>query len=232
MFDQSSITAVSKPVYSQAGLRLAWKSNAPKGTPFQVYADGKLIWHGVTRYCDLPLPPPGVNQHFEVGAVAFGEEQTDFSGTLISLAPKRALLTWLGGTYLDASGNDDIIGFRVYGESAPGGGIDYSKRLAEIPAYFNGVITDGWGEGGWGQGGWGKSASSYTWTSDVLAAGQWSFAVRSVDSAGNEGTAMVTRLSIDGPPAPPPRFDDDERVHFAWNGTARTVVLSWQASPG
>jgi len=231
-FDQSSLTFVSRPQYMQSGVRLSWRSNAPRGTPFQIYADGKLIWHGVSRWVELPLPPPGTNQHFEIGAVDFGEEQADFSATLVSLAPRRAKLSWLGGTYLDATGNDDIIGFRVYGEATPGGGIDYSRRFVEVPAYFNGVITDGWGEGGWGQGGWGKSASSYSWTSGILPAGQWSFAVRPVDSAGNEGTAMVSVLSINAPPLPPPRYSDGERVHYDWDGLTRQVTLTWMASPG
>ena len=72
----------------------------------------------------MAIPMPSSRVRIDIGAVGPGEETTDFSAVLPAAASDRAQLSWLGGSYLDPTGNDDVSGFRVYGEVVPGGGID------------------------------------------------------------------------------------------------------------
>jgi hypothetical protein len=151
---------------------------------------------------------------------------------MLPAAPQdRAQLSWLGGSYLDASGNDDVSGFQVYGEILPGSGMDYQNPLAEICAYPGGILIDGFGLGGYGQGGFGRAASVYTWTSQALYSGTWTFGVAPVDAAGNRGTPALTSITILAPPRPPAAFPDGSRLNYTFNPDARTVTLFWQASP-
>jgi len=229
MFDQSTITEVKPPAWDGSAVQLEWTSTAPLGTVFQVYVARALVWHGTARWVSIPMPSSQVR--IDIGVVRAGAESTDFSAQLPAAPGDRARLSWLGGSYLDPTGKDDVAGFRVYGETAPGGGIDYSRTLAEIRAYPGGILTDGYGLGGFGQGGFGRSASSYEWTSTALSSGVWSFAVVSVDAAGNPGVPAVTSVTILAPPRPPAAFPDGSRLKSTYNPSARTVTLSWQASP-
>ncbi len=230
MFDQSSITEVKPPVWDGSALHLEWTSTAPPGTVFQVYVARVLVWYGTSTWVAIPMPSSLVR--IDIGAVGPGEATTDFSAMLPDAPQDRARLSWLGGTYLDPTGNDDVSGFRVYGEVLRGGGIDYENPLAEICAYPGGILTDGFGLGGYGQGGFGRAASSYSWTSPALQSGTWSFAVASVDAAGNQGAWAVTSIGILAPPRPPAAFPDGSRLMYTYNPIARTVTLFWQASPG
>jgi hypothetical protein len=166
----------------------------------------------------------------DIGTVGLGEQTTDFSSSLPAAPLDRALLSWLGGSYLDPTGNNDVAGFRIYGEAAPGKGIDYTTSLAQVRAYPGGILTDGFGLGGYGQGGFGRSASAYVWMSPALRSGTWSFAVVSFDAAGNLGLPAVSSISIQAPPRPPAAFADGSRLAYIYNPASRTVTLSWQAS--
>jgi hypothetical protein len=191
MFSQTAITDIRPPKYepSVGGVLIQWSSSAPAGTTYQVYVARKLVWHGTAKRAIVPLP--AAKARIDIGTVGVGEGMTDFSSSLAAATNDRAELTWLGGTYLDATGNDDVAGFRVYSSAVAGGAVDYTNRLASIPAYDGGIIADGYGAGGYGQGGYGKAASSYAWTSDPLGNGVWTFAIRPVDFAGNEATGST-----------------------------------------
>ena len=137
------------------------------------------------------------------------------------------MLSWLGGTYQGT----DIAGFHIYGEHTPGGGIDYTTILATVPAYVAGIITDGFGYGGFGQGGFGQSAGSYSWTSQPLSGGTWNWGIKPFDTAGNEGSAQTTAVTIAAPPLPPAPFSNATRLQYAYNSSSRQLTLSWNASP-
>ena len=117
-FDQSTITEVKPPVWDGSALHLEWTSTAPAGTVFQVYVGRALAWHGTGRWVAIPMPSSRVR--IDIGAVGPGEETTDFSAVLPAAPSDRAQLSWLGGSYLDPTGNDDVAGFWVYGEPVPG----------------------------------------------------------------------------------------------------------------
>jgi hypothetical protein len=229
MFDQSTITEVFPPVWDGGALQVQWKSTAPLGTVFQVYVSRKLAWHGTSRWVALTMPTSLVQ--IDIGAVGPGEEATDFSTKLPPSPSNRAQLSWLGGSYLDPTGNDDVAGFLIYGEKMPGGGIDYTQTLTRIVAYPGGILTDGYGLGGFGQGGFGRAASQYQWTSEALGSGVWSFAVVSFDASGNQGTGSISSVAITAPPRPPSANPDGSRLQYTYNASSRNVTLSWQASP-
>jgi hypothetical protein len=138
-------------------------------------------------------------------------------------------LSWQGGTFQAP----DIVGFHVYGERSPGGGIDYSTILATIPAYTAGVITDGFGYGGFGQGSFGLSSGAYSWTSPPLSGGVWNWAVKPFDAAGNEGSAQTAAVTINAPPSAPAPFAGQTRLVYSYNPATKSVTLNWNASaPG
>ena len=132
-----------------------------------------------------------------------------------------------GARFKDA----DIAGFHIYGEHTPGGGIDYTAILATVPAYVAGIITDGFGYGGFGQGGFGQSAGSYSWTSQPLSGGTWNWGVKPFDTAGNEGSAQTTAVTITAPPLPPAPFPNMTRLQYTYNSSTNQVTLAWNASP-
>jgi hypothetical protein len=230
MFDQSTITDIKTPVWDGSALHLEWISTAPAGTIFQVYVAQALAWQGTSRWVAIPMPSTRVR--IDIGAVGPGEGTTDFSAQLPPAFSDRARLSWIGGTYLDATGNNDVVAFRVYGESSPGSGIDYGQSLAELNAYPGGIVTDGYGLGGFGQGGYGRASSSYHWTSPPLASGTWAFAIVSTDTAGNMGAPVVSTVAISTPPRPPASFPDGSRLDYSYDSSTRRLSLKWQASPG
>ncbi|MFO0892148.1 MAG: hypothetical protein U0790_23795 [Isosphaeraceae bacterium] len=229
MFDQSSILDVKPPIWDGSALLLEWESSAPEGTVFQVYLDRVLAWHGTSRWVSLPMPE--TRGRIDIGAVEPHEATTDFSASLPPAADLRARLSWLGGSYLDPTGRDDVAGFHVLGENSPGRGIDLDEPLATIPAYPGGIISDGFGLGGFGEGGFGRAASAYSWTSPALRSGAWSFAVASFDAAGNRGVPAIRVVSIAAPPRPPAPFEDGSRLRAAYDPATRAVTLSWRPSP-
>jgi hypothetical protein len=229
-FDQSPITEVKPPVWDGSALHLEWVSTAPANTVFQVYVARALAWHGTARWVAIPMPASRVR--IDIGAVGPGEATADLSSSLPAAPGDRARLSWLGGSYLDPTGNDDLAGFRVHGEPAPGAGIDWTSPLAEIRAYPGGILTDGFGLDGFGLGGFGRAASSYRWTSPALVSGLWSFAVVPFDSAGNSGSPMMTSVSIKAPPRPPAANADGTRLQSTYHPATRSVTLNWQPSPG
>ena len=226
-FSQSTITAVNPPQYWGAQVYLTWQSSSPSGTWFQIYLDQALSWFGQSTSARMPVPPIGVNR-VDIGTVLPGEEQTDFSSSLPAAPERRAQLSWLGGTFEGT----DIAGFRVYGSAAAGGAVNYAAILADITAYPSGIYTDGFGLGGFGGGGWGESASTYTWTSDSLTAGTWSYGVRAYDAAGNLGTVAATSVVITVPPLAPAVDPAGLRLEYTYNASTYEIHLFWLASPG
>jgi hypothetical protein len=223
---QEYITSVNPPVQYGTELYISWESSAPQGLVYQVYENDELVWSGTAPYCTLPLPRHRVR--FDIGTVGFTQQNASFASLLPPAPLVQAKLTWLGGTFEAA----DIAGFHVYGEEAPGAGVDYTEILATIPAYTADVVTDGYGYGGFGQGGFGEAPGSYSWISGALSSGTWHFAVVPFDTSGNEGTGATTAVTIVGPPRECEPFDDRSRLHYVYNNNLKEIALLWNPSPG
>lgn len=228
-FDQSTIVDVARPAWDGTTLQLSWTSTAPAGTTFQVYVARRLAWSGTARWVSLTMPDSRVR--VDVGVVGAGEGDVDFSASLPGATADRVTLSWLGGSYLDPTGDDDVQGFRVFGSPGPGAAVDYSTPLAEIAAYPRGVPIDGYGVGGFGQGGFGRAASTYSWTSRSLDGGDWTFAVASFDAAGNLGEPTVATTTIAAPPRPPAASPDGSRLRCSYDPATRRATLTWNPSP-
>lgn len=235
-FSQSGITGVSV-LADGPDLLIRWGSVSPQGTVFQVYVDHRLSWFGTSRMCSVPVPSgaKGRNTWVDVGTVTAESAQQDFSAALASQGQggTRARLTWTGGTYLDPSGRDDIRGFRIYRGSSPGGPVDWSAPVDEVPAYPGGWVSDGFGLGGFGAGGFGRSSTSYVWTSANQPSGTWRFAVVPCDKAGNNrGTGQTVGLTVTAAPRPPAPSPGGTRLTYSYSGPAtRQLTLNWLASP-
>ncbi len=221
---------------------LAWTSSiAPAGSFFQVYENGALAYFGQRQSVWVPVPSGPV--HFDIGAIisgfgldgfgaggfgsAAGLESTDYSASLPVTPKRRAELSWQGG-YFEGI---DLAGFHVYGETHAGGGVNYARPLQTITAYPAGIDTSGFGLGGFGSGGFGAVAGTYDWTSEPLASGVWTFAVKPFDEAGNEGTAVTAAVTIAAPPLEPALGPDGvTRLWYTMIAGPR-AVLRWLASP-
>lgn len=223
-FSQSAITA--GPFFAPSGndLIVSWQSSAAAGTLYQLYLDGTLTWWGTATQVILPLPSQAV--HIDVGTVAAGEGPTDFSGSLPSAPPRRVQLAWTGGTWESPT----IAGYHIYQSDVAGGAIDYTKPVATVPFQTGAQTYDGYGRGGYGAGGYGAGDASFSWTSDPLATGTWSFAVVPFDTAGNEQASHLTiSQAVTARPAPPAPDSAGRRLTYTLSGT--TPTLNWNASP-
>jgi len=236
-FSQSAVSDV-KVRADGADLFITWASTAPQGAFFQVYVNARLSWSGTARACHSPTPPVGAggNVWVDVGTVAADEVRTDFSAGLASLAAGGGVtrLSWLGGTYLDPTGGDDLRGFHVYRSAAPGGPVDLAAPVDAVPAYPGGWVCDGFGLGGFGLGGFGRAATLYRWTSPGLAGGVWQFAVVPFDKAGDDrGPGQTLGVTVAAAPGPPAALTPGgARLSYAYSGPAdRRVTLSWLPSP-
>ncbi len=227
-FDPSPISDLQAKSLTDR-LVISWTSTAPAGSTYQAYQDRSLVWYGTETTCRLNLPSS--RTWIDVGVVGSGESLTDFSGSLDSAPTTRATLTWKGGTYLDPT----ITSFQIFGSLAPGQPVSMTRLLATVPAYDAGIVTDGYGLGGYGEGGFGQSASTYTWTSEPLSPGVWSFAVQSVDQSGLTSMTATTTVTIAGPPnapAPNPASNPPgQRLTYVYNLASRVVTLNWLAIP-
>lgn len=235
-FSQASISDVHVRV-DGAELFVTWSSTAPPNTTFQVYVDHRLAWYGRSKQCHVPIPSgaSGRNTWVEVGTVGPGESSLDYSASLTGPGGpgERAQLSWLGGTYLDPTGQDDVQGFRIYKSAQAGAAVGYSAPVDTVPAYPGGWISDGFGQGGFGQGGFGRAAGLYQWTSGALSTGVWQFAVVPYDRAGNSrGSGQTVSVSIRSAPLPPAPAADGTRLRYTYSGPAtRQVTLNWLPSP-
>jgi hypothetical protein len=238
-FSQSTITGVNPPVYAGFQVYITWTTTSPAGTWFQVYLNDSLAWWGQTTTATLIIGSTGPIR-VDIGTVAPGEEQTDFSADLAAAPARRAELSWLGGTFEDPQ----IAGFRVYNSTAAvgygdgtfggswWGGVELGLLEADITAYPSGILTDGFGFGGFGDGGFGQSAGTYTWTSGPLVNGTYYYAVVPYDSAGNLGTPAVASVVIAGPPAAPELYPSGVRMTYSYSAITDEVTLFWNASAG
>jgi hypothetical protein len=235
-FSQSLITQV-RVQPDGPDLLITWDSTAPAGTIVQVYVDRRLSWFGTSRRCHVPVPAgsSGRNVWVDVGTVGGGEAHTDFSEDLASLTRGAGAveLEWLGGTYLDPTGQDDVQGFHVYRSPTPNARVDLSAPVDDVPAYPGGWVSDGFGLGGFGQGGFGRSANSYVWSAEGLASGAWQFSVVPYDRSKTEsGTGQTVSVSVTAAPLPPAQAANGQRLSYTYSGPAtRQVTLSWLASP-
>lgn len=225
-FSEADITSVAKPSFESGQMFLRWTSTAPAGTWYQVYVARQLAWY--TRATSCTIPVPAGRGRINIGTVADGEQQTDFSSSLPSAPNNRVRMSWLGGTFE----GEDIASYRIYSEPSPGAGIDYAKPVGTVAAYPGGFIQDGWGLGGWDEGGWGFASSAYEWTSEPTTSGVWAFAIRPVDSAGNEGAGSAGTVAVSIPPLPPARNADYSRLEYSYDPATKRITLNWNPSPG
>jgi hypothetical protein len=234
-FSQSEITSVSVQV-DGCDLYISWISSAAANSCYQVYVDTQLVWYGTGTSCRVPIPQGAVgrNTWVEVGTVDLSEQFNDFASSLSGQkSGDRASLSWIGGTYLDPSGHDDIQGFQIYQSDSPGAPIDFTTVIDSVPAYPGGWICDGFGLFGFGQGGFGRAACLYQWTSASLSTGVWQFAVIPIDQAGNQsGPPQSASVSISAAPLPPALSSSGQRLTYTYSGLgSRMVTLDWLASP-
>lgn len=235
-FSQSGVSGVEVRA-DGPDLLIRWDSPAPQGTVFQVYVDHRLSWFGTSRRCHAPVPSgaKGRNTWVDVGVVSADSAQRDFSASLSSQGQggTKVLLSWIGGTYLDPSGRDDVRGFRIYRGTSPGGPVDRSSPVDEVPAYPGGWVSDGFGLGGFGTGGFGRSSTSYVWTSGSLPSGAWQFTIVPCDKAGNDrGAGQTVGLTVAAAPRPPAPSPGGARLSYSYSGpVTRRVALNWLASP-
>ena len=221
--DLTTITEVHPPRPSGAGVLIAWESTSPAGTIFQVYVNRVRAWSGTERSVTLHIP---AGASIDIGAVGADERLTDFSSSLESIPETRVTLTWTGGLFEGS----DLSGFRVYGESHPGGGIDYTTSLGDLQAYAEGAESDGFGMGGFGEGGFGSAGGSYSWTSLPLSGGTWHFAVVPYDMTGNEGDSATIAATVIAPPGPPKRNADGVRLTYDYDSSSYQATLNWLES--
>ncbi|WP_422932027.1 hypothetical protein [Singulisphaera sp. PoT] len=225
-FSQATVGDVSLS-RDGAELFVSWTGTLPADSVYQVYVDNVLAWWGPQASTHLPWPSKQVR--VSVGTCGTEEAATDFSVSLPALDANTRDLDWEGGTYLAS----DIAGFHVYGSAAPGGVVDYSTLLDDIPAYPGGLVTDGYGMGGYGHGGYGRSAAFYSWTTPELSSGTWQFAVAAYDQAGNElSSPRTVSVTISAPPRPPAADARGRRLSYAYDPATHKVTLNWLASPG
>lgn len=201
-FDTTAIAEVFPPRIVGGQLMIEWSSSAPAGTYFQVYIQGELAWSGQGLHASVDIPHSGVNR-IDVGAVGAAERDQDFSASL-TIPNNRARLGWTAAGL-------DARAFRVYGESAAGGGISYASPLAVIAA--------------------GSTVGSYSWTSGPLTSGTWHYGIKSVDAAGNEGAAVETSVAISVPPRPPAIGVGGKRLAYTYSQLTGKITLNWLASP-
>lgn len=205
-------------------LRISWDTTRPAGTTFQVYVDRVLAWYGRGTTAILPMPASWAR--IDVGAVADGEEATDFSSSLAG-GGNRPLLKWYGGPALA----DDLVSYRVYRSPAAGQPVSYASPIEEIPATSDGDAYGGYGDGGYGEGGYGVGGVLVLWEGDALTPGTWQFAVTALDEAGNESSAATWTFTVAGPPRPPAPFADGKRLRYTYDPATRRATLTWNASP-
>lgn len=204
-------------------LLLSWQSTG--AGPFQAYVGGELAWSGTATHCTVPWPAD--QETIEIGAVDPGEEDVDYSAELEDPPRDRALLRWQGGRYLSVT----LVGFRVYSGPGPSQPVDYATAVAEVTAAPQGLVRDGYGRGGYGRGGYGRSASWYSWTSGRLSSGLWTFGVRPVDGAGNEGPLREVSLLLNSPPRAPAANSRGVRLRYTYDQPSGLVTLLWNLPP-
>lgn len=243
-FDPSVITEVFPPGREGSRLTLEWTSSAAAGTWYQIYLQGSLAWYGTETHATIDTPRGLIDG--AIGAVADGEQTTDFSnagleglpfdvggmdigGLGITPITTRAYLAWYGfgashyGIFEGAAGFDQ-------------GGFDQGSfngtHLGEVTATEQGLSTDGFDLGAFDTGGLDLQGGDFSWESDPLARGTWHFAVVPYDEANNPGTPSITAVTITAPPRPPASSTAGKRLSYTYNSGAHTITLVWLASPG
>ncbi len=229
-FSQLGIGNISLELVSSE-LRVSWTTDSQNAQCFQVYVDRVLKWQGYTRYCFLPVPSGSLarNTWVEVGAVPPSEAFKDYASSLTAgaLGGDCVNLSWLGGTYLDSSSSDSVAGYKIFGSLGHDASV-LSTNLGDVSAYPGSWISDGFGMGFFGQGGFGKSPTLYSWVSNPLSAGVWSFVVTSYNLVGDLG-ATSTPLAVavqSFPPAP-----QSSSLSYLYSGsTTRQIQFHWNSS--
>jgi hypothetical protein len=244
-FDPSVISEIT---HSQEGSRLTleWSSTAPAGTWYQLYLRGALAWWGTERHATVAAPRGLIDG--QIGAVAAGEQTTDFAdagldafgldvlgldanGIGAVAITNRAYLAWTGFGAAEYRILEGALGFDHGGFDL--GGLNGSAgTLVGTVAGLEGISTDGLDIGAFDVGGLDYAVGSFSWTSDPLTRGDWNFSVVPYNAAGSAGTPSTTSVTITAPPRPPAPNAAAKRLTYTYNATTHVVTLNWLASLG
>ena len=220
-----------------ADLLVSWSGTLAPSLVYQVYVDRLLVWYGVESRCFVPYPgeAAGGQVWVEVGVVAASEATTDYSSSLTTTIARagRVELGWFGGTYLDTTGQDDVVGFQIFQSESPGGSVSFASPVGQVAAYPGGWVNDGFGKGGYGDAGFGRAATWYRWTSRPLSSGVWSFAIVPFDGAGVLASSPSTvQVTVAAAPGPPAEDSAGRRLVLSYGATSgSSLTLNWLASP-
>lgn len=208
---------------------ISWTTFLPRDTFYQVYINHRLSWSGNKTSCVLPIPSMSI-----VGNVWIEVEEVDVSERFSSHDElldggvgfgSRAVLNWLGGSYLDTAQNDNVLGFLVTSSKIGDSDTQHSS-VSELVCYPGSWISDGYGLGSYGTGGFGRVSTFYSWTSNFLSSGVWSFAVSPIALNGETGsTATVTVLEIPESPLAPQEI----RLDFVKSDLgSNQLIIQWR----
>lgn len=196
-----------------SGRLIAWKGGRfelgyPLGMPlgvhpgisFQVYTAGALCCATTETQGVVPVSDDQLDW-FELIAVATHLMGVDQSNVLETSLGRKVKLTWPAG------GLGDVDAYRIYHDDRTGT-VDYETVIDEVAAKPGGIALE-----------------SYSWTSDELRAGTWTFGLRTVDAAGNVETTPAREVEVTVTPVPDPPTD----LAHAHNATSHEVTLTWSA---
>jgi hypothetical protein len=209
MFSQATVNGLTVERSGQE-LLISWESTSPAGTTFQLYLSRVLTWWGTETSVLIPWPAGEVD--LDVGTVDDGEGPIDFSETIPPQTQEYCNLEWTAGSFLAAG--SAIAGFEVFGSPTAGASVSYTAPIAVIPFDPTGTLT------------------SYSWTSQALTTGVWTFGVCAVDQAGNLSTPATASVTVAAPPAPPAANAQGVRLTYTFNPATSVATLFWLASPG
>lgn len=223
----SEAAIIGDPTIRISGRELAvsWLSSAPAGTWYQVYVNRNLVtW---TQALSVRLAMPTGTVYVNVGTVLPAEVGTDFSASLPAIPLTRIELDWDGGAWE----GDNIVGWWIF-QSPPNGAVDLAGTpVGNVFLTVAGVDISGFGVGGFGVGGFGSSSGRYTWTSDTLESGTYTWAVQPYDPAGNANPSpLMVSATIAAPPIEPAADATGARLRYTLDGS-RKPTLFWLASP-
>jgi hypothetical protein len=226
-FNEYGITDITVGRFD-TDLHLRFASEWPAGSHYQIYVNHTLKWVGTATTAVLPGIGPEV-AIIHVGNVAPEGRNADYSAILPDVVPagSRARLKWAGGRWLSPT----LAGFHVYMSRTPGGPIDWSNRVGDVPARHGAGWGDGFGRGPFGRGPFGRGAISYRWTSGPLATGIYTLGVRAYDASGTESAdATTTIVAVQAPPAVVPPFADGTRMRSTFDPASHAAALTWNES--
>jgi len=165
---------------------------------FQVYVDAELRAVTSDNFIRVDIDPDK-HSSIEVIGIASHLAGKDQSNAVEGMAGggNQVFLAWTH------DGTGDPSEFRIYWDAGDG---ETPDTLLETVEYETGV-------------------TNYTWQSDHLANGDYTFGLAAADAAGNETDMVLIGRSIYAPPRPP------SNLQYTYTTAGREVTLTWTASP-